>query len=347
MSWLYLPEQEVDYSQPNGNSVGERSAMSKKNRIASKSSKRGSKTAGSMRRRSGMMLEHSTAGRGVDAWILSLRASRASRSAEPEKCWLTATSAICGRIPFASLAKFSLNGFYWKTSQHSFPGLTDTLDRYSARWPKSGLMRGGDVYRLPRLERHTNGSAYSLWLTPTANDGRRGHTRLTSLDRVARGKTISLGAQVVTPELLPTPTASEMGSNTTGRRKGMTAKQRILNWPTPTVADSRNTRNSTAKRNKIPPTGVHLGNTLVDIVTMFPTPTKRDIAYTSMASKKKYQAGPTLREMALGDSGGMLNPDWEEWLMGWPIGWTGLRPLGTAKFQKWLRSFGNYWHNQR
>jgi hypothetical protein len=30
--------------------------------------------------------------------------------------------------------------------------------------------------------------------------------------------------------------------------------------------------------------------------------------------------------------GGLLNPDWTEWLMGWPIGWTGLRPLETDKY---------------
>jgi hypothetical protein len=29
-----------------------------------------------------------------------------------------------------------------------------------------------------------------------------------------------------------------------------------------------------------------------------------------------------------------------EWLMGWPIGWTGLQPLETDKFQQWLRSHG-------
>jgi hypothetical protein len=30
-------------------------------------------------------------------------------------------------------------------------------------------------------------------------------------------------------------------------------------------------------------------------------------------------------------SRGTLNPLWVEWLMGWPIGWTGLLPLGTDK----------------
>ena len=32
-----------------------------------------------------------------------------------------------------------------------------------------------------------------------------------------------------------------------------------------------------------------------------------------------------------GVSGGMLNPEWVCWLMGWPVGWTDSRPLETAK----------------
>lgn len=34
---------------------------------------------------------------------------------------------------------------------------------------------------------------------------------------------------------------------------------------------------------------------------------------------------------------GLLNPTWVEWLMGWPLGWTALEPLGTGKFQEWLQ----------
>lgn len=35
---------------------------------------------------------------------------------------------------------------------------------------------------------------------------------------------------------------------------------------------------------------------------------------------------------------GELNPDWVEWLMGWPMGWTALQPLGTVRFRSWLQS---------
>ena len=34
-------------------------------------------------------------------------------------------------------------------------------------------------------------------------------------------------------------------------------------------------------------------------------------------------------------------PTWlHEWLMIWPLGWTALKPLATAKFQQWLNSHG-------
>ncbi len=39
-----------------------------------------------------------------------------------------------------------------------------------------------------------------------------------------------------------------------------------------------------------------------------------------------------------------LNPDWTEWLMGWPIGWTSLKPLSKEEFIKWLKKvLGNRW----
>lgn len=37
---------------------------------------------------------------------------------------------------------------------------------------------------------------------------------------------------------------------------------------------------------------------------------------------------------------GRPSPETNEWLMGWPIGWTDLRPLGMDKFQRWQRSHG-------
>lgn len=38
-------------------------------------------------------------------------------------------------------------------------------------------------------------------------------------------------------------------------------------------------------------------------------------------------------------NGGYLNPDWVEWLMGWPIGWTRGGELSPQEFQEWEQSF--------
>jgi len=41
-----------------------------------------------------------------------------------------------------------------------------------------------------------------------------------------------------------------------------------------------------------------------------------------------------------GEKLGTLHPSLYEWVMRWPIGWTGLPPLGTDKIQEWLNLRG-------
>ena len=43
---------------------------------------------------------------------------------------------------------------------------------------------------------------------------------------------------------------------------------------------------------------------------------------------------------AQGTAGGSLNPNWVEWLMGYPIGWTDLEGLGTPSSRKSLKKSG-------
>jgi hypothetical protein len=45
---------------------------------------------------------------------------------------------------------------------------------------------------------------------------------------------------------------------------------------------------------------------------------------------KKNTSIEEARSMGAGN-GGKLNPMWVEWLMGWPAGWTDLKPLETGK----------------
>lgn len=47
-------------------------------------------------------------------------------------------------------------------------------------------------------------------------------------------------------------------------------------------------------------------------------------------------------EMSTRPVGGGLSPDWTEWLMGWPIGWTASGRLATGRFRSWLRSHSRF-----
>jgi hypothetical protein len=44
---------------------------------------------------------------------------------------------------------------------------------------------------------------------------------------------------------------------------------------------------------------------------------------------------------------GPVNPDWSEWLMGWPIGWTDLKPLETGRFLEWQRQHSPYFQEDK
>ena len=56
--------------------------------------------------------------------------------------------------------------------------------------------------------------------------------------------------------------------------------------------------------------------------------------------QKHLQALAYERLTTLDVTGGKLNPNWEEWLMGWPVQWTELQPLEMDKFQQWQQRHG-------
>lgn len=70
---------------------------------------------------------------------------------------------------------------------------------------------------------------------------------------------------------------------------------------------------------------------------LLPTPTCHNAKEGAYPAEYKRKT-PTLATHA----GGKLNPMWVEWLMGWPLGWTDLKPLGTGKFLWWLQQHGEF-----
>jgi len=108
--------------------------------------------------------------------------------------------------------------------------------------------------------------------------------------------------------------------------------------PTPTVCGNYNRKGSS-------PTS---GDGLATFVKMFPTPT--------VAMTKGSSGGAMTRKTGRSRSNdrldyategahpenGRLNPTWVEWLMGWPQGWTDLKPLAMGKFREWQQQHGNF-----
>lgn len=69
---------------------------------------------------------------------------------------------------------------------------------------------------------------------------------------------------------------------------------------------------------------------------LLPTPTAHNAKEGAYPAEYKRKT-PTLATHA----GGKLNPMWVEWMMGWPLGWTDLKPLETDKSHCVQQRFGN------
>ena len=122
----------------------------------------------------------------------------------------------------------------------------------------------------------------------------------------------------------PTPLASDW------KAKGPNSKQQGLlekvKWPTPDAnCGKRETQPEWTPKRKSGQTAQYTINQAVRD-KMFPTPTchnAKEGAYPAEFTRNT----PTLATHA----GGKLNPMWVEWLMGWPLGWTDLKPLEMGK----------------
>jgi hypothetical protein len=71
---------------------------------------------------------------------------------------------------------------------------------------------------------------------------------------------------------------------------------------------------------------------------LLPTLCARDFRYPGRSRMER--TGGKQGEVLPQAVGGPLNPDWCEWFMGFPIGWTASDALGTPKFREWLQQHG-------
>lgn len=178
------------------------------------------------------------------------------------------------------------------------------------KWPRAGFAAHAEgcipLEPLAPLREVKRGRL--LWPSPRAAQGGAGGQR--------RGYFYSLGAAVNDPEhpLFPTPAASSYGSNRGGAagrvgpvRHSLESMARHGLWPTPRASNSSG-EHTTYRRTPSQRAGKH------------------GLYLQSEVVEAELEAGRIDEEgiERLRRSHGALNPEWVEWLMGFPIGWTDL-----------------------
>ena len=241
----------------------------------------------------------------IREWLMSLQAdSHASpfplQESKPEQT----IAETCGPKPSPYFASYNHDSRTWRTSQVCL--LTNTLDEYSETWPKAGLMLDGVCYPQPKWERRIReiGSGLLPTVTTPTGEGER------SGERAGTG---SLNYMARTGQLYPTPSTVDDGarfnkspSSGAANRPTLGAMAKHNLWPTPRQSDHKGPQ------------------------------TKTQHTIDREAEGKASLCYAITNE----EGGGKLNPTWVEWLMGWPLGWTDLKPLEMDKFQQWQQQHG-------
>lgn len=246
----------------------------------------------------------------IREWLTSLQPdSPANPSPLPASNWEKMMTAICGPPQLTLFDGFNPDGYSSKT----FPVLspTDTPLPWSTTCVKQVTLSIPRLNcQLVTLEPITSGQEYGLLPTPAAHD---------STDRTKFNPIITSNGTI-------------RHRNKQGTQSRASLSQIVKTWPTPTARLGQN-RGPQAKRFLDP----RRSNDLDDAV-----------AYRqkwASPSASPWRSGKGWTEnghtpQLLEQVGGQLNPSWVEWLMGWPIGWTDLKPLAMDKFRSWWQQHG-------
>lgn len=243
---------------------------------------------------------------GVERWILSLGATRASRSASPGNEPEPLIPAISGPTSLESSESANPLRCSWRMSE-------DTSNSDSERSPKS-FEEWATTLRRVCLQRRKSArriaeNASSSWQTPSAGqyEKRRQVGQTTGEELLLPGQAVAW----------PTPRSSPNENRTTkpapshlNRTHGRALAAEAAAWATPSARDHKDG---------------------ADPSPLAPT--------NSLLGRQAPRSGIVGRESSA--AGRRLNPLFVEWLMGWPLGWTAFEPVGTESFRLWRLTHTN------
>ena len=233
---------------------------------------------------------------------LAIRASPFHKPGQGEERAIHATSI---RTSLKSLHTKDPLGSFSKMFMGIFPLASM---KYSMIWQIKTTPQGRSYFQaarlsVPRTTEKGSGSSQEMWATPRTTDASGGARPMDE-----RGRRISHSSNLV------------FGAN---------LSDQVRMWPTPRASSAMNDSTQSVQK-RLNKRGYEVK--LEQAVRMWPTPTTRD-------HKGGYQGGRIRNGKVSMDTldvavqhtdnqqktGGQLNPQWVEWLMGYPEGWTDLK----------------------
>lgn len=282
-------------------------------------------TASSLNSPSGMTSKHSTQNHGAGT-LTSLPAdSRVRTSAQLEKALVLEGAEVgSGNIWRESRLKPIRRGSSWKIRRSSG---VEALPLSSVTLPSWGMIRRGRLLERITSVRLIGVTECGFWATPLASDWKSGKG---GIPRKRQGSH-PLRQQI----LWATPCAAD-AKGSTGGAQGRSLRTDVRIWPTPCAMEPEKDIKKHLEKLSKPRSerGGGCGPNLATAVKKFPTPTR---SMATMGDMNQARHCSKMRPPYNSVNGGSLNPDWVEWLMGWPVGLTASEPLAMDKFQEWLR----------
>jgi len=342
MAWLYVPAVEASTSQCKSPSPDIELWVTLSGKPVQRPlSWRGWKTRRWIKRLYGTISEPSTANRGADSWISSLRATRANQTQLPANA---RAKTMTGGSLIRSSELSRKCGLLLSSEKTSRGTLTDNSRHLFHHWKDWGTALRLEYSRRLKPAPVTNENAFSSWPTATTQDATQRSYQYSRGDKTKPIPTLAGKART-----WPTPRASENENRTTkpapshGKTHGRLLAGEAVSWQTPSVADTTGGHmNRSGKRsNEL----LLKGQAMTFPVSAWPTPAARD--YKGANSEDHLDAGTGRKHMdqlpnfvahsshclrpapETSTHGGKsspstryLNPRFVELLMNWPIGMT-------------------------
>jgi len=190
-------------------------------------------------------------------------------------------------------------------------------------------------FQLRHSEHPTSDTGFSSWPTPTNSDDverEPGNVYITKNGTVRHKnsegqQSFMRFSQVVKIDPWPTPTVN--GNNNraeypTSGGDGLARAVKIDPWATPQARDFRHGSQPNSDRLARKAEQGWSENLNDQVLKPWATPANRDWRDGKASERTLSRNSRPLNEQVTAQDGNQLNPDWEETLMGFPIGWTAI-----------------------